>query len=195
MFAARPELLALPEADAVPLGAVAAFVSIAALITLVVTALWRAELKIRYETWHLSHIVLAMVAVTGGLVHMVGWSYYLVDPWKRALWIALTCFWIGLLLYVRVVKPLFMLRRPYRVAAVRAERGNSTTLTMMPDGHAGFHFRPGQFGWLTLWDSPFKITGHPFSPARFHRCRLDNASTSTDRTAHSPSAIRPTCTF
>jgi predicted ferric reductase len=34
---------------------------------------------------------------------------------------------------------------------------------MQPDGHAGFRFRPGQFGWMTLWGSPFKITGHPFS--------------------------------
>ncbi len=34
---------------------------------------------------------------------------------------------------------------------------------MAPDGHPGFRFRPGQFGWLTVWASPFKITGHPFS--------------------------------
>ena len=34
---------------------------------------------------------------------------------------------------------------------------------MRPDGHPGFRFTPGQFGWLTLWGSPFKITGHPFS--------------------------------
>ena len=34
---------------------------------------------------------------------------------------------------------------------------------MQPDGHSGFHFRPGQFGWLSVWGSPFKITGHPFS--------------------------------
>ncbi|HTB35727.1 MAG TPA: FAD-binding oxidoreductase, partial [Reyranella sp.] len=81
------------------------------------------------------------------------------DPWKRALWIGLTIFWIGLLLYVRIVKPLFMLRRPYRVS----ERGDTSTLVMHPDGHPGFRFSPGQFGWLTLWGSPFKITGHPFS--------------------------------
>jgi len=163
MFAAQPQLLVLPEGADVPLGAVAAVVSIGALITLVVTALWRAELKIRYETWHLSHIVLAVVAVTGGLVHMVGWGFYLADPWKRAVWIGLTIFWIGLLLYVRFVKPLFVLRRPYRVAEVRRERGNSSTLVMKPEGHAGFRFRPGQFGWLALWGSPFRITGHPFS--------------------------------
>jgi len=56
-----------------------------------------------------------------------------------------------------------MIRRPYRVLEVRPERGDTTTLVMQPDGHPGFHFSPGQFGWLTVWGSPFKITGHPFS--------------------------------
>ena len=163
IFAAQPELLARPEDGSVPLGALAAVASIGALALLVVTALWRVRLKIGYELWHASHIVLALVAVGGGIVHMVGWSFYLEDPRKRALWIGLVALWIALLLYVRVVKPLFMLRRPYRIAEVRAERGDTTTLVMRPDGHAGFRFSPGQFGWLTLWGSPFKITGHPFS--------------------------------
>jgi predicted ferric reductase len=133
------------------------------LIALVVMALWRTKLKIRYETWHLSHIVLVVIAIAAGLLHMVGFGRYLVDPWKRALWIGLTIFWIGLLLYVRIVKPLFMLRRPYLVAEVRKERGDTWTLVMHPDRHPGFRFSPGQFAWLTLWGSPFKITGHPFS--------------------------------
>ncbi len=164
MLAARPDLFALPGSiHDVPWGAVAAFVALLSLIALVVTALWRAELRIPYEAWHIAHIALAVVAVTGGLLHMVGWAFYLTDPWKRALWIGLTVFWIALLLYVRIVKPLFMLRRPYRVAEVRAERGDTTTLVMAPDDHPGFGFRPGQFGWLTLWSSPFRITGHPFS--------------------------------
>jgi predicted ferric reductase len=163
MLAVRPELRALPDVDEVQWGAIFAVVSLSSLIALVVMALWRAELKIRYETWHLTHILLAVVAVTAGLLHMVGWSFYLTDPGKRALWIGLTIFWIGLLLYVRIVKPLFMLRRPYRIAEVRKERGDTSTLVMQPDGHPGFRFRPGQFGWLTLWGSPFQITGHPFS--------------------------------
>jgi len=133
------------------------------LVALIVMALWRTKLKIRYETWHLSHIALAVVAIAAGLLHMVGFGRYLVDPWKRALWIGLTIFWIGLLLYVRIVKPLFMLRRSYLVAEVRKERGDTCTLVMQPDGHPGFRFNPGQFAWLTLWGSPFRITGHPFS--------------------------------
>ena len=64
---------------------------------------------------------------------------------------------------MRIVKPLFILRRPYRVSEVRKERGDTWTLVMQPDGHPGFRFRPGQFGWLTVWGSPFKITAHPFS--------------------------------
>ena len=120
-------------------------------------------MKIRYETWHLTHIVLAVVAVAAGCCTWSAGAFTWPTPWKRALWIGLTLFWIGLLLYVRIVKPLFMLRRPYRVSEVRQERGDTSTLVMQPDGHAGFRFSPGQFGWLTVWGGPFKITGHPFS--------------------------------
>ena len=137
--------------------------ALGALVLLVVTALWRVRLRISYELWHASHIVLALVAVGGGLVHMVGWGFYLADPWKRALWICMAVFWLGLLSYVRVFKPLFQLRRPYRVSEVRPERGDTVTLVMHPEGHTGWRFTPGQFGWLTLWGSPFKITAHPFS--------------------------------
>jgi len=163
LVAVKPELLAPSNMLEAPLSAHLALLSIFSVIALVVTALWRAALNLKYETWHLTHIVLAVVAITAGVVHMVGSSFYLVDPWKQSLWIGLTIFWIGLLLYVRIVKPLFMLRRPYRVSEVRQERGDTTTLVMQPDGHPGFHFNPGQFGWLMVWGSPFKITGHPFS--------------------------------
>jgi predicted ferric reductase len=163
LFAVRPELLALLNSIQAPWRARFAALSIYALIALVVMALWRAKLKLGYETWHLTHIVLALVAIAAGLLHMIGWGFYLVDPWKRALWIGLVIFWVGLLFYVRIVKPLFMLRRPYRVLEVRGERGDTSTLVMRPDGHAGFRFSPGQFGWLTVWGSPFRITGHPFS--------------------------------
>ena len=163
LFAVRPELIALLNSFRAPWRARFAAISTYSLIAIVVTAIWRVKLRIKYETWHITHIVLAIVAVTAGLLHMVGWGRYLVSPQKRALWIALPIFWLVLLLYIRIVKPLFILRRPYRVSEVRKERGDTTTLVMHPDGHPGFRFSPGQFGWLTLWGSPFKITGHPFS--------------------------------
>ncbi len=163
LFVARPELLALLNAMDAPWRARFAALSTYSLIALVITALWRVQLRIRYEIWHLSHIILAVIAVIAGIAHMVGWGFYLDDPLKKALWVGLILFWFGLLLYVRIVKPLFMLRRPFRVVAVRKERGDTTTLVMEPEGHSGFHFTPGQFGWLTVWGNPFNITGHPFS--------------------------------
>ncbi len=163
LFAVRPELVALLNSFTAPWRARFAALSTYSLIALVAMALWRTQWNIRYETWHALHIALALIAVAAGLAHMVGWGLYLESPMKRTLWIGLTLFWIGLLVYVRVVKPLFLLRRPYRVSEIRRERGDSITLAMAPDGHAGFRFKPGQFGWLTLWGSPFQITGHPFS--------------------------------
>ena len=163
LFIARPELLPLLNSFQAPWRARFAALSLYTLIAIIVMALWRAKWNIRYETWHISHIVLAVIAIAAALAHMVGWGYYLASPWKQELWIALPLLWIALLLYVRLIKPLFILRRPYRVAEIRAERDDARTLVMRPDGHAGFRFRPGQFGWLTIWGSPFKITGHPFS--------------------------------
>jgi predicted ferric reductase len=163
LFAVRPELLALLNSFQAPWRARFAALSIYSLIALVVMALWRTKLKIRYETWHITHMLLAVVAVTAGVVHMVGWGFYLVSPWKRGLWIGMTIFWVGLLFYVRIIKPLLQLRRPFRIAEVREERGDTRTLVMQPERHPGFRFTPGQFGWLTVWGSPFKITGHPFS--------------------------------
>src|SRR5271169_1827569 len=62
LFAVHPELLAPTNFIGAPLSAYFAFVSIFSVIALVVTALWRMRLNIRYETWHLSHIVLAVTA-------------------------------------------------------------------------------------------------------------------------------------
>jgi predicted ferric reductase len=137
--------------------------SIVALLLLVITSIWRRQLRLEYETWRVAHGILATLAVAFAMAHIVLVNHYVELPWKRALWIGLTVFWIGLLLYVRIVKPVMMLRRPYRVTDVHPERGGAYTLTLAPEGHAGFRFKPGQFGWLSLWNGPFAIMEHPFS--------------------------------
>lgn len=163
LFVVRPELLALLNSISAPWRARFAALSTYSLIALVITSLWRTKLKMKYETWQLTHVVLAVVAVIAGLLHMVGWGFYLADPWKRGLWIGLAIFWLLLLVYVRIFRPLFVMRRPWLVSQVRSERGDTWTLVMQPDGHPGFRFMAGQFAWLTVWGSPFKISAHPFS--------------------------------
>src|ERR1700730_9717937 len=88
----QPQLLAPSNMLDAPLSGCLAFLSIFSVIALVVTALWRLALKIKYETWHLIHIVLAVVAITAGVVHMAGSGFYLVDPWTSVLFIGLCSF-------------------------------------------------------------------------------------------------------
>src|SRR5262249_19252438 len=154
LFVVRPELLVLLNSFTAPWRARFAALSTYSLIALVVMALWRGEVYIRYAAGDINHNMLAAPARRAGGRALAGWSFYLADPWKRMLWIFIAVFWIALLLYIRIIKPLFMLRRPYRIAEVRQERGDSWTVAMRPDGHDGFRFRPGQFAWLTTGKTP-----------------------------------------
>lgn len=133
------------------------------LLIVVVTSVWRRRLRIGYEVWQIVHGVLSVLVVACALAHMLLVGYYLDQVWKKWLWVVMTAALVVLLVWVRVVKPVLRLRRPWRVAAVTAERGDAHTLSLEPVGHNGFRFAPGQFGWLVVDRSPFSITSHPFS--------------------------------
>jgi predicted ferric reductase len=68
-----------------------------------------------------------------------------------------------LVVHTRVVRPALMKRRPYRVSEVREELPGTYTTSSRPDGHVGMNFRPGQYAWLTVGDSPYSLQQHPFS--------------------------------
>jgi predicted ferric reductase len=140
-----------------------AVASTVCLLAIVLTSVWRRRLRIRYEVWQGLHAVLATAAVLSALAHMALVGRYLDTPWKRVLWTAMTAAFVGLIVWVRLVRPLRRLRRPWEVGRVSAERGATTTITLRPIGHEGFRFEPGQFGWVTIGRSPFALTQHPFS--------------------------------
>ncbi len=130
---------------------------------LIVSSLFRKQLKIEYEAWRIFHIIVAIAAFILALAHIEGVGYYIADPQKRWLWTSYTIFFLLLMVYVRIVKPWGMKKHPYRVVEVTKERGDSYTLCLKPEGHAGMEFNAGQFAWLTLRDSPYHIKEHPFS--------------------------------
>lgn len=130
---------------------------------LIATSLWRKRLHIPYDEWRISHIILSVTAFLLALWHIEGVGFYIDAPAKHWLWISYTLFWLLLIVYVRLIKPWQMYKRPYRVAEVRQECCNSWTLTLTPEGHEGMRFQPGQFAWLTLRKSPWQIKEHPFS--------------------------------
>jgi predicted ferric reductase len=163
LFVAEPETRRLLNPITAPWRAQAAWAATLAFVLVALTSFWRKRLRIPYEPWRLMHGALATVGIAFAMAHVIGVNHYVGTPLKRVLWVALAVGWVVLLAYVRLVKPWMMLRRPYEVEGVREERGDSWTLTVRPDGHEGFGFKPGQFAWLTIRKSPFAIKEHPFS--------------------------------
>ncbi|MBI1321252.1 MAG: oxidoreductase [Candidatus Hydrogenedens sp.] len=175
VYRAKPGLGALLLSGAMPWHLAAACASLGLFALLIGLSLWRKQLHTHYEPWRRLHGALAVAAVLLAVAHVEGSGYYLHEPWKRAAWTGGALGWVLLIGYIRLLKPALMLRRPYRVTAVQAERANTWTLTLQPEGHAGLRFLPGQFTWLTLGHSPFAANEHPFSIASSaeHPERLD----------------------
>lgn len=142
---------------------VAGGVAVAALLLLMVTSLWRRRLRLSYEVWQVLHAVLAVVAVVAALVHVLLVDHYIDTAWKRVLWVAMTAAFAWVLVWVRVVRPLRLRRRPWVIHEVVPVQDNTTMITLRPDGHDGMSFAPGQFAWISIGRSPFLITSHPFS--------------------------------
>jgi len=140
-------------------GAVAA----AALAVLVATSVWRRQMRLSYEIWQILHAVLAVIAVVAALVHVLLVNYYVDTVWKQVLWSLMTAAFIWLLVWVRLLRPLQIRRRPWTIERIRPERDRTTVLTLRPAGHDGLRFEPGQFAWITVGRSPFSVTSHPFS--------------------------------
>lgn len=163
LFAAKPGLFGRMYSTNMPWHAVAANAALLGFVVLIVTSLWRKTLRIPYERWRRWHGDLAVAGLLFALIHVELAGYYVQVPWKRVLWTVITLSWLALLVYVRLVKPLLMLRKPYTVIGVRQERGNSWTLRVEPEGHRGLRYLPGQFAWLTVGRSPFSLNEHPFS--------------------------------
>lgn len=156
-------VIALFDPVTAPWRARFAVASTVCLVAVVLTSVWRRRLRIRYEVWQALHAVLAVAAVVFALAHIALVGRYVDTPWKQALWAVMTAAFLGLIAWVRLVRPLRRLRRPWEIVRVDAERGATTTITLRPVGHPGFRFEPGQFGWITVGRSPFAFTQHPFS--------------------------------
>ena len=163
LFIFSPGTLALLNIFTAPWRAKAGVSAVVLLIVLIAASVWRKQWKIEYTRWRIWHGTLAIAAVALATAHIILARYYLNTPMQRTLWIAYGAFWVGLLLYVRLIKPVLLLRKPYQVVSVTSERSSAWSLTVKPVGHKGFKFMPGQFAWITAWKNPFEEGEHPFS--------------------------------
>jgi predicted ferric reductase len=140
----------------------AGWVSILALLVIVVSSLYRRQLKLHYERWRLLHILLAITALVFAQLHVSLAGLYINQLWKHGMWIGIALLMVSFEVYLRGIKPLAQRRRPWRIVEVQKERGDSYSLVLEADGHEGMAFQPGQFAWLKL-RTPFTLDEHPFS--------------------------------
>jgi predicted ferric reductase len=105
--------------------------------------------------------VLAVILVVGAVGHIIFVDEYVGSLWKQVLWGLMSAAFVCLLAWVRVIKP--RRARPWHVARVTAERGDTTSVALTPPAGTEFRFQPGQFAWFAIDRSPFSLTQHPFS--------------------------------
>ena len=137
--------------------------ALALFVVVSVLSLARRALRLEYDRWRVLHAAMSTAGLALALWHLAGSGHYLDSPWKQALWLVYGLFWISLIGWVRLLRPWRVARWPWRVAAVRPERGRVWTLVLEPPAGQGLRFVPGQFAWLSLRASPFAMKEHPFS--------------------------------
>ena len=162
LFINNPQTLQLLNFATAPWRARAAVLSLLAMCVLIVTSVWREAIKMKYDVWRWVHDGMAVAAVGLALFHMFRVNYYMSLPSQRVVWLVLTGIWLALILYIRVARPIKMIKRPYVVDHVKEEYGQSYSLYLRPDGHDGFKYQAGQFAWITV-ESPFIFRENPFS--------------------------------
>jgi predicted ferric reductase len=158
----NPDTLALFNVLTAPWRARFAVTSLVAMALLIGLSFFRTRLGIGYELWRRTHGLLALVGLGAGITHIELVGNYVSLPVMRELWIVLPAISAVSVLWIRIVKPVLLLRSPWRVTEVRPERGDSWTLRLTPERHR-FSFQPGQFAWLNIRSSPFAMAEHPFS--------------------------------
>lgn len=156
-------MLAWLDPRAAPWYMTAGIAAFALFLVIIATSIWRKQIRLEYDLWRIAHAILATVAFALALLHIEGVGYFINDPIQRTLWTGLTLSWVALIAYVRLIRPWRLMRAPYRVTEVRREAGRVWTLVIEPRAHREFSFVPGQFAWLSVNTSPFRMREHPFS--------------------------------
>ena len=163
LLIAEPEFLDYLHPADQPLRAVTLSALLVASTLLIITSLWRVGCKLQYEWWRALHGLLALFVVSAGVSHALLVSNYTAGwPVKIGLLLLMGAALL-LLLDSRLLRPWRLKGKPWTVTRAEKIDGDASRLVLQADNHPGMQFKPGQYAWLTLGDSPFSVQQHPFS--------------------------------
>ncbi len=132
-------------------------------VLMVISSIWRRRLRLRYEVWRGLHTVSALVIVPASVAHIVTVRGYSQVPAVAGACLVYGGLFAVMMLGYRVVRPLRLWPRPWRVVENRDEGGDTRTLALQGPAGTSFRFMPGQFAWLTTGSSPFSLQQHPMT--------------------------------
>lgn len=147
-------------------------VALGALLLLIVSSILRDRLPWPYEAWRLSHVLLALVAVIGGLHHAVSVGRFSMHGLLNGFWLALGIGAVAVILVLHGWRWLMLHRRPWRLASVTQLADRMWELDIQPEQKTPpRHYHAGQFVWMTegarrapIFDHPFSIADSPQRP-------------------------------
>lgn len=136
--------------------------AVLAALALIVTSVWRRELRWSYELWLVAHRALAVA-----LVVLLAWHLapFASEGPLLALVATYSALALGALLVQRFVRPAVLAQRAWEVVENRDEGARTRTLVLRAVGHDGLRFAPGQFVWLATERTGWVAQEHPISIA------------------------------
>ena len=141
------------------------WIGLAGLVLIGLTSVLRKKIKLGYIPWLGLHNLLTAVILVFGLWHMFKVNYYMEFPLVKWVWFLEIAIWALLIVYIRVLHPMAVGKKSFKVESVKAEPNSVYTLNLLPDGHAGVPFKAGQIAWISTGKSPWVLSRNPFSYA------------------------------
>ena len=149
----------------VPWSVAAGTLAFLLLLVLIALSIWRKRLRLSYEAWLATHGLLAIALIVVAGVHVATVGRFVHRAPMLVLCALYVLLPVGFFAFYRLLRPLLLTRRAWRVVENRAEAGDARTLRLMPVDHPGWRagFAAGQFAWLRLGRSPLGYDQHPIS--------------------------------
>lgn len=122
------------------------------LLVNVIISLWRKKISMGYQSWKTMHNVAGLLIVLGAFLHSWQTGDDIQVAGMQALWIVLLVGVLGFYVYHKLIRPLMLKRKPYRVTRVKAETRGVTTLRFEPIvQQTAYDHLPGQFHFIRLF--------------------------------------------
>ena len=150
------------------------------LVVVMALALLRDWLRLRYETWRITHGLGAAAIVCAGLHHTITVGSHSEELALAQVWIVLGVLALGALAYLYIVRPWQLGQQPFYISNVTRVGDKLWSVTLWPAKlkpvglfaaaakprvTAPIAYEAGQFAYVTLGASPFVMADHPFSIA------------------------------